>query len=331
MTATPRSCVQCGGPIPAGKRADARTCSDQCRWARRNDSRVSRGERSDNPAEPSGRPAATAAVSLTGEIPAGQQTAQGWEPVIEPRRAYVSTDPCPDCGTMLIAGPRGTWRACPACRRLVVLPAIAAPYQNQPRAERRVISQRERDLEAIGLAARKGRMLAELDALNESRRLSPESATVIEWYAAEVRAAQTQARLDDLADLAASPESRIRQRHWWQPHPAAIEPAQAEDGPDDADQDDDQDQDDDGEDGQVVIRALPGPPSAARRELSPAGAVAALGWRLSPAAGEGCQVVTGREPCRAEARFPVATPAGLAWICAPHNYEIGRLISRSLS
>ncbi|HVB44892.1 MAG TPA: FtsK/SpoIIIE domain-containing protein [Streptosporangiaceae bacterium] len=52
-----------------------------------------------------------------------------WEPPSEPRRSYRTAEPCQACGQPLIAGPRGTWRA---CVHLVVPPAVSVPYARGP-------------------------------------------------------------------------------------------------------------------------------------------------------------------------------------------------------
>jgi hypothetical protein len=100
---------------------------------------------------------------------------------------------------------------------------VAAPYDRGGQAVRQVKSQRERDLEAIALAQRKGIMLSELGALAKDERLHPDSLPVVEWFAAEVQTARSDDRLTELAGLL--PESGIRRRRWWQREPAAIEVA----------------------------------------------------------------------------------------------------------
>jgi hypothetical protein len=173
-----------------------------------------------------------------------------WDPPGEPRQAYRTDEPCPDCGELLLADPQGTWRACGSCRQGVVPAAARAPYaRGEDAAQRQVTSQRERDLEAIGLARRKGVMLAQLDALAADDRLHPESIPVVEWLAGEVRAATTGRRLDELAELAADPAAGIRRRRWWHGQPAALPAAY-----------DDEDQaDENGDDPGTIAAAGPGP------------------------------------------------------------------------
>ncbi len=159
-----------------------------------------------------------------------------WEPSSERRRLWQVNEACPECGGGgLHTRGRGTIRVCPTCERRVIPPGVAAPYERGGQAVRQVKSQRERDLEAVALAQRKGIMLTQLGALAADKRLHPDGLPVVEWFADEVRAAKSDDRLTELAELL--PESGIRRR---QGEPAAIE------APDynDEDQGDDPDNDD---------------------------------------------------------------------------------------
>ena len=106
---------------------------------------------------------------------------------------------------------------------------------------RQVKSQRERDTEAIGLAQRKGVMLAQLAGLAADDRLDPVSVPIIEWFREQVKDARGGGRLDELNELL--PESGIRRRRWWQGRPAAIEAGEDEDDEDEDDEDGTEDED----------------------------------------------------------------------------------------
>jgi hypothetical protein len=309
-----RLCEHCGGTIPPGKRADARYCGDLCRNA------ANRASRSDpiRSAAPARQAPGKQAVD-----PAARVEPASWEPATGPRQAYQTDDACPDCGAMLLAGPRGTWRVCGSCRRPVVLAAVSRPYERGQ--QRQVVSQREKDLAALALARRKGMMLAQLATLAADERLHPESQPAVEWYSAEVRAATSESRLDELAELADGPDSGIRRRRWWQGRPA---PIGAPDWPEDDDDDDDQGDDDDrpAAPAPLAIEAAPAPSPA----LTWAAALDACGWRLSPVIG-GCSVIDERGHCGAQpnTHHVVGRNETHAWLCDQHFGHIVRVISIS--
>jgi len=247
--------------------------------------------------------------------------------------------------------PLDTWRVCLNSRHAVVLAAVSAPYQHAA-GQRHVVSQRERDLVAIELERRRGVMLAQLGELADDDRLHPESVPVVGWYTAEVRAARTETRLDELADLASGPDSGIRRRHWWQSQPAGLVLVA-----------DDDDQDDEPDDGHyraevaapsplaiapprhgVHVLQAPGQCTTAgctgaarhvrdgwplctrcfRGEGGPptswADALAANGWRLHGTPG-GCQIIDSREDLCGDTENPyqIADRYGrAAWICWAH-------------
>lgn len=240
-----------------------------------------------------------------------------WEPPSGSRHPYRTAEACPDCGELLLAGPRGTWRACGSCRRAVVPAAVSAPYaRSGDSARRHVVSQHERDLEAITLARRKGVMLAQLAQLADDDRLHPESGPVVEWLTGEIRAAATGSRLDQLAALAADPAAGIRRRHWWQNQPAAIS----------ADYDDDDD-DDQGDDEPAVpaprlaIAGRSATPAPEQHRMTWRDAVALRGWRLEP--GDGCQIRTPDGVCRAGATRYITG----GWVCGPHYEQLAVVIT----
>jgi hypothetical protein len=136
-----------------------------------------------------------------------------------------------------------------------------------------VRSQRERDLDAIALARRKGVMLAQLGQLATDDRLDPASLPVVEWFRDQVEDAAGDRRLDDLAGLL--PEAGIQRRRWWQ-QPAAITGAAY---------DDDDDMYDDG--GQACD-GLPGRPAAV---IDYAAELAARSWIFEPHGAGICQLV----------------------------------------
>jgi len=314
-----RACEQCGGPIPAGKRADARTCSDQCRWDL---NRAKRAVRTDSTAR------LGTDNSLPESVAAPRGRAPEWEPPGEPSLPALTAEPCPRCGGPLFAGPRATWRAC----QVPATPAaVRAPHQAGTGAVRQVVTQRDKDLAAIGLARRKGIMLAQLAELAADSRLDPRSLPVVEWLAAEVRTAGSPSRLDELAELAADPAAGICRRRWWHGQPAALTAA----GADDQD-DDDQDDDDQGEDCEPALPAggqpRPAGPGAGRQhrdaEMTAADALDALGWRLSPAAAGGCQIIEADRPCGAGTHHPIAgRHAGEAWVCGRHYAAVCKVIT----
>jgi hypothetical protein len=311
MVTVQRACEYCGEPFTPS-RSDARYCSSSHR------AMASKRNRNPQPATAVVADRRRPAVSVS-----RAETALTWEPVTAPRRAYVTAEPCPDCGTMLLAEPQGTWRACPQCKHPVIPAAVLAPYTGgQQGSERRVVSQRERDLAAIALERRRGLMLAQLAALAADSRLHPESASVVDWLASEVRAAKSETRLDELAGLAADPAAGIRRRHWWHRGLPAIETAYVDD-----DDDLDDDYDDDGEPPAALPAVAPAVVRAAPQDMTAAAALDILGFRLSAVAG-GCQIIDQDELCGAETRFMVASRTGHAWICTAHNEAICRLITR---
>lgn len=205
------------------------------------------------------------------------------------KRVYVQTaEPCPDCESPLAATLRGTQRVCLACVHRVVPRGVRAPYERGTGIVRQVKSQRERDLEAVALARRKGVMLAELAALAADKNLHPESRPVIEWFADEVKTATGNARLDELAGLL--PDAGIRRRHWWQSQPATLTAPVY----DDEDQGDDDEYDDESDAGEIET-----PPSLAPvkvwRESFPgvdyASELAARQWRFQPHGAGLCQLI----------------------------------------
>jgi len=266
------TCPECSAQVPqqrTGRRAVY--CSDTCR------ARAYRARQAGSPRPASSRPNVIALRQVEPELLA-------WDPPSEPRKSCRTTESCPDCGEPLLAGRRGTWRACPACRRGVTPAAVSAPYARGDAApQRQVASQREKDLAAIGLARRKGLMLAQLAVLADDDRLDPESVPVVGWFADEVRAAGSQDRLGELADLLR--EAGIRRRHWWQGQPAAIEsPAN-----DDDDDDDDWNPGPDRGGGRL---------STAAPAIIPASELAARGYELGPLRAGRCQVTETHEGYR---------------------------------
>ncbi|HEY1621758.1 MAG TPA: hypothetical protein VGG25_29325 [Streptosporangiaceae bacterium] len=194
--------------------------------------------------------------------------------------------------------------------------AVSAPYARGAHvAERHVVSQHERDVAAIALARHKGVLLGQLGELGADDRLHPESLPVVEWFAAEVRAARSGERLSELTALL--PGAGIRRRRFWQGKPAAITTGYDDDEPGEYDDGEYDDQADD-------PAALPGAPAAGRaRRMTWAEAIAALGWRLVPA-GNGCQLLADGRPCAGSADRDI----GNAWVCGAHYGTLGTVIWR---
>jgi hypothetical protein len=237
--AGPRTCGREGcGATFTPRRSDARYCSDSCRNA------ANRARSRSDPIRSDHQPVRLAAVTAI-RAPAPL----AWEPSSEQRGPWQLNEACPKCRGPLHTTGRGTIRVCLACRHRVTPPGVAAPYERGGQAVRQVKSQRERDLEALALAQRKGVMLSQLDALAADKRLDPGSLPAVEWFAAEIRAARSGDRLTELAELL--PESGIRRRHWWQGEPAAIE------APDDDDEDQGDGPDYDGDDEYPGIPSSP--------------------------------------------------------------------------
>jgi uncharacterized Zn finger protein (UPF0148 family) len=260
-------------------------------------------------------------------IPLDGSGSATWEPPSEHRASRETTEPCPECSGSLLASPRGTVRACPACRKRVTPPGVLAPYRRGHDTTRTVATQRERDLGAIALAQRKGVMLAQLDALADDPRLDPASLPVVDWFREQVKTATGNGRLDELAALL--PEAAIRRRHWWQGTPAAIEAAGYED---------DEDQDDEDElhaDDAATPAVLATPASIAAqqhraqpgRPMTWADALAACGWRLSAVIG-GCQVIDRGQLCGTGTAHHVATTAGISgWVCTRHHAALCEVLT----
>lgn len=199
----------------------------------------------------------------------------------------------------------------------VTPPAVLAPYRrDSTTAARQVKSQRERDLEALGLARRKGVMLAQLAALAADDRLDPASVPAVEWFREQVKGAASDGRLDELAALL--PEAGIRRRRWWQGQPAALTAGYADE---DDEPDDDEDQADD-----VTPPATPASIAAQQHQAQPlhmtwADALAACGWRLVPTVG-GCQVVDLGQLCAAETTNSITG----GWVCRRHYLALCRVL-----
>jgi hypothetical protein len=172
-------------------------------------------------------------------------------------------------------------------------------------------------------------MLAQLKTLADDRRLDPVHLPEVEWFADEVRAARSQGRLDELADLFR--EAGIRRRRW-RDGPAALTAGVALDEddtgyPDDKDEDaagayaeyDDEGQDDAAP--AAVVLATPGAP------MTWADAFRALGWRLTPTTG-GCQVVTEDGHCAADTVGWSVTDGRVdhGWVCRRHYEALATVI-----
>jgi hypothetical protein len=158
---------------------------------------------------------------------------------------------CGQCGrpmrwtgahTAIICASCQQWSISPGVRGRVAAYAAALDQRANRTAARSADPTAERDRRAevdraaIELARRKGVILSQLAALRSDTRLHPDSLPVVEWFAAQVRAADRDERLDELADRLA--ESGIRRRHWWQGAPE-LEAGDDYDDYDDEDQADD--------------------------------------------------------------------------------------------
>lgn len=305
MGSTPLSCPECGNQWDVTPRADgSMPLASRCPKSRGGCGKLRKIPRS--PASP-GQPAA------------------GWDPPSEPRRPGQVTEPCPHCGGQRVhAEPRGTVRMCPDCRRQVTPPGVLAPYQRGAEITRAYKSQRERDLEALDLAGRKGIMLAQLRAAAGDDRLDPASLPKVEWFADQVKTAAAGGRLDELAAL--WQESGIRPRRWWQGRPAAITAgygADAEDGYA-ASGEDGEDHDDE----PAARLATPAGIAAGQPQRATwADAFAAYGWRLAPADGSGiCPVITSEGRCRQPPGGHPPVTDGIVpdgWPCEPHYLALG--------
>jgi hypothetical protein len=256
-----------------------------------------------------------ARVTAPERAAAAPSPAATWDPQSEPRKHRKCDEPCPHCGAQKVyADQRGIARVCMACGRKVTPPGVLAPYERGAEVTRAAKSQRERDLEALGLAGRKGLMLGELRRLAADDRLDDASVMKVEWFAEQVKAAASGARLDDLADLFAA--ERIKPRGWFQ-RPVAITAGYAED-----DDEDDEDQDD-----EPAALATPAAIAAQQHRAQPkrmtwAEAIAACGWRLSATIG-GCQIVNEQSRlCGQETAHHI----GIGWICATHYGTLGGVI-----
>lgn len=243
-----------------------------------------------------------------------------WNPPSEPRGYLLLDEPYPHCGkSKVYASPRGTARVCLGCGKRVTPPGVLAPYERGTEVTRAAKSQRERDLEALGLAGRKGVMLGELRRLAADDRLDDASVMKAEWFAEQVKAAANGARLDELAGLFTA--EHIRPRGWLQ-RPVSITAGYAEDG--------EPGEDDGGQAaGPARLHAVPDSTPAPPRPMTWTEAVSACGWRLSPTGG-GCQVIDELgQHCAAETTSP-AIPngrGGSAWLCGSHYGTLGAAIN----
>jgi hypothetical protein len=270
-------------------------------------------------------PRPSAVRSATGRRD-GPAAAGGWNPPSGGRpAAYAELCPVDGHGP-LIASPRGTLRVCTnGCGR-VAPPGALTPYSRGGAAVRQIRSQRENDLAALDLAGRKGVMLGELRELTASGKLDDAGVMKAEWFAEQVKAAASLARLDDL--IALFREAGPRPRRWWQQRPALTGDTYAP-------------EDDDGEDkypgesgdGQgdtpAPLRAVPASVTAADQgggqphRMTWAEAITACGWRLSRTIG-GCQIVDERSQLCGQ---DTAHHIGDGWICAPHHAALGDVIT----
>jgi len=256
-----------------------------------------------------------------------------WGPPSQPRAPHQTEEQCPDCSAPLTASPRGTIRACLKCRKRVIPAGVLAPYRRGQDTTRTVATQRERDLEAIALAKRKGVMLAQLGALADHPRFDPASLPVIDWFRDQVKDARADGRLDELAALL--PEAGIRRRHWWQGRPAAIEPPPYDDEGQDYEDDEDADEleADDGAGAAPAMLATPASIAAQQHRAQPgpmtwADALAACGWRISPVIG-GCQITDHGQLCGAGTAHHVATATGAGgWVCSQHYAALCQVITQ---
>jgi hypothetical protein len=246
-----------------------------------------------------------------------------WDPPSGPRRPWPVDERCPDCAAALYAAARGTMRACLGCRRRVIPAGVLAPYERGTEVTRAAKSQRERDLEALDLAGRKGIMLRQLRTLSDDDRLDSVSVLKVEWFAEQVKTAAHGARLDELAALFG--EAGIRPRRWWQRQPAPL--TAGYDDEDHAEEGyavyDDEDQAD--EAAQVI--AIP----AAQRRATWADAFAAYGWRLAPRDYSGiCPVITSDGRCRHPVGIHPPVTDGIVndgWPCEYHYVALGQALN----
>lgn len=294
-----RTCARDGcGRVFVPKTSRRIYCSGSCRAL---------AAKRSGPQSGKGRQPQSAQPALSARVPA-----LIWEPPSEPRESYKTNEPCSGCGAPLLAEPRGIWRACPTCKGLVIPPGVVAPYAAGTARQRQVKSQRERDLEALGLAERKGIMLAQLRAIAEDDRLDPASMPVVEWFREQVRDAASGGRLDELAALL--PEAGIRRRRWWQGKPAAITAGYDDGEPGDYDDDDQADE-------PTALCGVPASDGGHPRRMTWAEAVTASGWRLVPVRG-GCQLIADGRPCTG----PADRDIGTAWVCGACYGRLGTVI-----
>jgi hypothetical protein len=300
-SAAERVCARAGcGQRFTPKRSDARYCGDECRWAA---NRANRAMRTDMPRSDTGSRSAITAAS----VPVGLT----WEPAIDPRSAYQTAEPCADCGTPLLAHARGTWRFCSQCQCPVVPAAVAAPYEHG--SQRQVVSQRDRDLDALGLARRKGSILGKLRRMIDSG-LDDEACAAVKWFADEVESAASGRRLDELAVLFG--EAGIRAR----PAPAAV-------AYDETDIDDDAD-------GEIADDGYRPPPPRLMLAPPPAEpdwqwALGQLGWAVHFQLKAGrCHIARGGASCDGPQLHNLGDHHGLqVWVCGPCYTVVAKTIS----
>lgn len=273
-----------------------------------------------------GRPVKVPRAAAPAAVPA-----TAWDPPSEPRKHYLCAEPCPHCGQPRVhAEPRGTRRVCLACQTRVTPPGVLAPYERGAEVTRAAKSQRERDLEALTLAGRKGVMLGQLHGVAADERLDAAAVLEVEWFAEQVKAAETGARLDELAALYA--EAGIGPRRWWQARPAPLTagyPGEDDDGVVDGYvvYDDDEDRGDEPAPLPAGRAAIAAPP----RRATWADAFAAHAWRLAPGrSDEACQL-TEHDGQRCAEQIGGHTPVtdGLTRdgsVCSGHYYALAETI-----
>jgi hypothetical protein len=170
-------------------------------------------------------------------------------------------------------------------------------------------------------------MRGQLNDIAADDRLTPESRAVVEWFAEQVKAATSGARLDELAELYAG--QKIRRRHWWDGQPAAITAGYVED--DDGLGDEDEWDDEDDVPGPAVVLATPASVARQQQRMTWAEALAVNGWRIAPLPEwDGCQVASqGGNRCGSrETTQHVGPPgAGGGWACNQHYYALTQTIA----
>lgn len=215
------TCGHCGGDIPT--RAAERSSTRCPRCGRTKKVPVGRGT----------RPTRRAPLRV---VEPGER--EQWEPEPVIAADLPAGEVCGECGTSLVWEPCGTLMWCPSCD-VPLFPAGLEPGDDGD-DPRHVPTRAERDAEGLALAGYREVALTAVRGALDDERLRPGVRGRLKWYAAEIEAADSRARIDELARMLQA--EKISRDGWFTraaPNPALAIDAEVIDA-DDQDEDEDE-------------------------------------------------------------------------------------------